>query len=69
MDTDSIPLKIMNRKPKAPCRNCADRNISCHSSCEKYVDFRKQLDDFNIKLKKQKEDYRERHNSVRRFHI
>ena len=28
---------------KAPCLNCEDRTITCHSECEKYKDYTKQL--------------------------
>ena len=28
----------------APCKNCGDREIGCHSKCEKYKTFRKPLD-------------------------
>ena len=30
---------------KQPCqRECPDRKLGCHSSCEKYIKFRKELD-------------------------
>lgn len=29
---------------KAPCKGCPDRAISCHSTCTKYQEFRKQQD-------------------------
>lgn len=28
----------------APCKNCEDRTIKCHSTCEKYLAYRKQMD-------------------------
>ena len=28
----------------APCKNCGDREIGCHSKCEKYRTFREPLD-------------------------
>ncbi len=28
-------------KPNAPCRNCTDRCLLCHSTCEKYNDYQK----------------------------
>lgn len=37
---------------KAPCLNCKDRTIYCHSSCNKYKKFRSKLD----KAKSTKED-------------
>ena len=27
-------------KPKAPCQGCTDRALGCHSTCEKYKEFR-----------------------------
>lgn len=26
-------------KPKAPCYHCEDRQVGCHSHCEKYIAF------------------------------
>ena len=26
---------------KAPCKNCTDRVVGCHSTCEKYKDWKK----------------------------
>lgn len=28
-----------------PCSGCEDREILCHSNCEKYLEFRKQLEE------------------------
>lgn len=28
---------------KAPCKDCLDRTLSCHSSCQKYSDYREKL--------------------------
>ena len=28
----------------APCKDCADREVGCHSKCEKYLEFRKECD-------------------------
>ena len=28
----------------SPCKDCTDRHIGCHSTCEKYIDFRKRCD-------------------------
>lgn len=30
---------------KVPCKNCSDRHMSCHSTCEKYLKFKKQNDE------------------------
>lgn len=29
---------------KAPCKDCPDRKVKCHSSCEKYKEYREYLD-------------------------
>lgn len=31
----------------APCKDCTDRIVGCHSTCEKYKLFRSDLDDLN----------------------
>jgi hypothetical protein len=40
---------------KAPCKDCPDRKVGCHSTCEKYILFRKERDELNEKIYKQKE--------------
>ena len=42
---------------KPPCFKCAERKVGCHSSCEKYASFSKELGD--IKDKRMKEFDRE----------
>lgn len=32
---------------KSPCYECEDRVLGCHSSCEKYADFRKIWDNIS----------------------
>ena len=27
---------------QAPCKNCTDRKLGCHATCEKYQEFNKQ---------------------------
>lgn len=36
--------QIVISKKKSPCFGCGDRVLGCHSSCEKYQDFRRQAD-------------------------
>lgn len=31
---------------KNPCYGCEDRELGCHSSCEKYAEFKIKLDEF-----------------------
>jgi hypothetical protein len=42
----------------APCKDCFDRHQGCHSKCEKYIAFRKERDELNEKIYKQKEKER-----------
>ena len=32
-------------KAKSPCLNCIDREIGCHSRCDRYKQFRNEIDD------------------------
>lgn len=32
-----------------PCQGCADRYVGCHSKCELYISFRKELDEEKAK--------------------
>ena len=27
----------------APCKDCKDRHIGCHSKCEKYLEYKKEV--------------------------
>lgn len=31
---------------KAPCKDCPDRYVGCHSQCEKYIAFQKYREDY-----------------------
>jgi hypothetical protein len=33
----------------SPCKDCPDRHEKCHSACEKYLEYRKQIDEINKK--------------------
>lgn len=37
----------------APCMGCPDRNTMCHSSCEKYLNWKKEL----TRIKENKQEY------------
>lgn len=39
------------------CKDCKDRYIGCHSTCEKYINAKKEYDELQEKIKKSK--YRE----------
>lgn len=32
------------RKNVAPCKDCADRHVGCHSKCSKYVEWKKEIE-------------------------
>ena len=35
-----------------PCRNCNDRHVSCHSDCDKYIEWRTQLNAVNEQVRR-----------------
>ena len=35
----------------APCLNCPDRKVGCKIDCERYAEFRKEIDERNRQLK------------------
>lgn len=41
-------------KPKAPCKGCTERHRKCHSSCEKYIEYRKAVDEQSAALAREK---------------
>lgn len=40
---------------KAPCKDCPNRQVGCHSTCEKYLTFRKERNELNESIYKQRE--------------
>jgi hypothetical protein len=36
----------MSYSGKGPCCSCTDRHVSCHSDCEKYLEWRKDYDKY-----------------------
>ena len=38
----------------APCKDCPDRHIKCHASCERYVEYKKKNNE------QREKDYKER---------
>lgn len=41
---------------KPPCKDCPDRKVGCHSTCQRYLDFRKEVDRVNkIKFKEEEQ--------------
>jgi hypothetical protein len=35
---------------KAPCKDCVDRHQLCHSTCEKYLAFKKEAEELKQKI-------------------
>lgn len=31
----------------APCRDCQDRVLKCHATCERYLEYRQKRDEYN----------------------
>ena len=49
-------FKVLSSIIKPPCtRDCPDRNQWCHSSCEKYKQFKIRAEEERIKMRKQYE--------------
>lgn len=42
-------------RPKTPCRECDDRQVGCHINCEKYKEFKDELE----KISKAKTKYKQ----------
>ena len=40
-------------RPESPCFECPAREPGCHSRCEKYIEFREDLDLFNALCREQ----------------
>lgn len=34
------------KQPESPCLNCPDREVYCHTYCEKYISFTKLCEEF-----------------------
>ena len=50
-------------RTKSPCLNCIDREVGCHSRCERYSRFRNEIDD----EKKVVRDFKAQHNEHMAF--
>lgn len=45
---------------KSPCKNCSDRVLGCHGTCERYADFKLRIEE----MAKNREDANARWNGV-----
>ncbi|MBO5389409.1 MAG: hypothetical protein J6A59_15000 [Lachnospiraceae bacterium] len=39
----------------APCKDCGDREVGCHSTCKKYIDFKKENEKQKELINKEKQ--------------
>lgn len=44
---------------ECPCRGCEKRFVGCHSACDKYIDWKKELDKENEAIRKEKKEFYE----------
>jgi hypothetical protein len=40
------------RKPQGTCKGCQERYVGCHSECEKYKEYKRQLALWRVELQK-----------------
>lgn len=52
-------------KNNVPCHGCEDRELGCHSKCDKYKKFKKYMDDVH-KKERDKDIYYERKVRIRK---
>lgn len=45
-------MAVLMPQAKAPCRDCTERFVGCHATCEKYAAFKKNRDTLRHDLKK-----------------
>lgn len=43
-------------RAQSPCYGCTERHSECHSSCERYAEFRRNLESEKAVIAKQKEE-------------
>lgn len=41
--------------PRISCKNCVNRTIYCHCTCEEYKAYKRELGEYNAAVKKAKE--------------
>lgn len=38
-----MSMKVIGDNMKAPCKNCSERCLNCHSACEEYFQYRYEI--------------------------
>lgn len=41
---------MMRDNIKTPCRDCKDRVVGCHSVCDRYMEWKKEVEAYNAKV-------------------
>lgn len=52
---------------KGYCLNCTERYLGCHSKCEKYKKYKKELAEYNNKVKIEKQMYNRIRKRIKMF--
>lgn len=42
---------LFSNHVSSPCKDCVDREIGCHSTCEKYINFQREREAYNKKVR------------------
>jgi hypothetical protein len=40
----------IKRKHPSPCKNCTDREVGCHSKCERYAEYKRAIEAESLKV-------------------
>ena len=44
---------VLGNRPKAVCKDCKKRNPGCHSKCQDYISFKKELEEYHNTIKEE----------------
>jgi hypothetical protein len=47
----------MTNAIQVPCKNCPDRKLHCHTTCKKYIDYKKEIEASNARERLEKAIY------------
>lgn len=48
---------MIRESSKTPCKDCKDRVLYCHSTCDRYIEWKKEVDEYNRKMREEIEKY------------
>ena len=43
----------LTKRPRVVCKDCKKRSPGCHSECQDYISFRKELKEYNEQIRKE----------------